>query len=435
MLFRFFQRSYLYFLASLTIPLLKWWLSRHGKAASTPCDGARRLLYVAASCRPYHITGYTSRTHAVVKSLCAAGIEVFTITRPGYPWDRKDRLVDPLSNPVQVDDVTYTHNPEPSHHRPVLLYALQGSKVIAAEAKRLKVSVIHAASNHVNALPALLAARSLGLRFHYEIRGIWELTRVSRFPEFASTKAFKRALDLEAVVAKHADRVYVISEQLGNYVIKNWGVNPSKVALLPNCVDPLDFVPADSSLVEPNTIGYAGSLLDYEGLDVLIRALALLKGEGVRLKLSVVGEGEVRPQLEALVTDLEMGESVTFLGRQPPDVARDVILKSALVCLPRKPFEVCQIVTPIKLVEALAMAKPVIVPDLPVFIDELRTESGKVPGWFFKAGDVGDLASVLKAAFADTDVLAQKSTLARSHAVTMRNWQRYVRDIYDHIPV
>ncbi len=45
--------------------------------------------------------------------------------------------------------------------------------------------------------------------------------------------------------------------------------------------------------------------------------------------------------------------------------------QSALVCLPRKPFEVCRIVPPIKLVEALAMAKPVIVPDLPVFRDEL----------------------------------------------------------------
>lgn len=80
------------------------------------------------------------------------------------------------------------------------------------------------------------------------------------------------------------------------------------------------------------------------------------------------------------------------------------------------------------------MGKPVIVPDLTVFKDELRTESGETPGWFFKAGDVVDLASVLKAAFADTDVLAQKSTLARNHAVTMRSWQRYVRDIYEQFP-
>jgi hypothetical protein len=69
-----------------------------------------------------------------------------------------------------------------------------------------------------------------------------------------------------------------------------------------------------------------------------------------------------------------------------------------------------------------------------VFQDELRTESSEVPGWFFKAGDAADLAGVLKTAFTDAAVLAEKSVLARSHAVTMRNWQRYVRDIYEQLP-
>jgi glycosyltransferase involved in cell wall biosynthesis len=95
---------------------------------------------------------------------------------------------------------------------------------------------------------------------------------------------------------------------------------------------------------------------------------------------------------------------------------------------------VCQIVTPIKLVEALAMGKPVIVPDLQVFKDELCSEAGDTPGWFFKAGDAADLAGVLKAAFADSTMLAAKSVLARSHAVKMRSWQRYVRDIYEQLP-
>jgi glycosyltransferase involved in cell wall biosynthesis len=394
----------------------------------------KSLLYVAATCLPYHISGYTTRTQAVLSSLKQVGVKLYALTRPGYPWDRKDRLLTPIEAVYERDGVVYDHCREPSHHRPLLMYALQAVKPIVAMAKKHRVSAMQAASNHVNALPALLAARRLGIPFFYEMRGLWELTRVSRMPEFEGSEAFKQGLALEGFVARNADRVYVISEQLGRYAVEHWGADPAKMALLPNCVDPEDFVPADPALVEPNTIGYAGSLLDYEGMDVLIRALAVLKDQGVALKLRVVGEGEVRVLLESLVEELRLADRVSFLGRQPPEAAREVIMKSAVVCLPRKPFEVCQIVTPIKLVEALAMGKPVIVPDLPVFKDELMLEAGVVPGWFFKAGDAADLAAVLRSAFADAGLLAEKSLQARHHAVTMRNWQRYVQDIYKHLP-
>lgn len=416
-----------------TIQGLRWSYARaNGVLAYVP--EPQSLLYVPASCLPYHISGYTTRTHAVLGSLLKAGVRLHVLTRPGYPWDRADILQTPTDDFSERDGLVYSHSQAPSHHRPLLMYVLQAVEPIMASAKQHRVSAIQAASNHVNALPALLAARRLGIPFFYEMRGLWELTRVSRMPEFEGSEAYKQGLALEGFVARSADRLYVISEALGRYAVENWGVDPAKMALLPNCVDPAHFVTADSVLVEAKTIGYAGSLLDYEGLDVLIRALALLKAQRIVLNLRIVGDGEVRRALEALTRELGLTAQVHFFGRLVPELARDVILRSAVVCLPRKPFEVCQIVTPIKLVEALAMGKPVIVPDLPVFKDELCSEVGHTPGWFFKAGDAADLAGVLKTAFADAEGLADKSMSARAHAVTMRNWQRYVRDIYDQLP-
>lgn len=389
------------------------------------------LLYVAASARPYHISGYTTRTHEVMRALRDVGVRVHVYTRPGYPWDRKDRLCDAMSNETVIDDIRYSHATAPANNRPVLLYALQGAKTVVKLARQHRVAVIHAASNHVSALPALLAARQLGIPFHYEMRGLWELTRISRQPDFKDSQAYRQGLALEKLVACHADQLFVISEQLGHYVQRNWDVSPKRIGLLPNCVDPKKFQEADPVSVEPDTIGYAGSLIGYEGLDTLLEATADLLRQGRTIQVRIAGDGEARQDLEVLAQHLGLGQQVQFLGRMSPDQAREMIARCALVCIPRKPYEVCEIVPPIKLVEALAMGKPVIVPDLPVFRHEMGTDPA---GWFFQSGDVKDLARVIHEALARPDHLRKLGVRARDYAVSQRNWGRFMPLIVESLP-
>jgi glycosyltransferase involved in cell wall biosynthesis len=341
--------------------------------------------------------------------------------------DRRDRLRDVMGDETIVDDVCYLHAGVPANNPPVLLYALQAARVVAEISVQKRVAVIHAASNHVNALPALLAARRLRIPFQYEMRGLWELTRISRHPQYEGSQAYKQGLQLEALVARHADRLFVISEQLGRYVRENWGVPAERIALLPNCVAPERFVPADPPQeVEANTVGYAGTLIGYEGLDTLIEAVARLAGAGHPVRVELIGDGEARAELEAQVQRLGLADRISFRGRVPPGEARELLARCALVCIPRKPFKVCEIVPPIKLIEALAMGKPVIVPDLPVF----RHELGDVPaGWFFRAGDAADLARVLVIALSDPQVLRTTGALAREYVLMHRCWAKFVPEV------
>lgn len=413
---------------AFTIFFLSRQIEKAKRSASRPVTRTGRLLYVAASALPYHISGYTTRTHAVIKAFGSTGVEVQPLTRSGYPWDRPDAKKKPGQDHTQtlVQGVSYQHRLGPANNRPVPMYAVQAAAPIREAALAHAACAIQAASNHVNALPALLAARQLGLPFHYEMRGLWELTRASRFAGFDRTEQFRLGLSLERFVAQEADKVLVISEQLSAYIQQRWGISKEKISLLPNCVDPANIVPADASQVIPYTIGYAGSLIAYEGLDTLIDAIGVLRDANVPVTVNVIGDGEVRAKLMEHVARMKLEDRIHFHGKVAPEVARDILGKSALVCIPRKPFKVCEIIPPIKLVEALAMEKPVIVPDLPVFRDEMGTQP---PGWFFKAGDAQDLAVVIRTAFAQSDTFAAIGKQARDYVVRQRNWKTYISQI------
>jgi len=395
------------------------------KRGSTPYEpDSRSMLYVAASALPYHTSGYTTRTHEIIRALGVAGAHVHALTRAGYPWDRKDRLQDAASTETLVGDVRYRHMERPTNNRPVLPYALQAASVIAEVAVRERAAVIHAASNHVNALPALLAARSLGIPFQYEMRGLWELTRVSRTPRYEGSQAYRQGLQLEGMVASHADKLFVISEQLARFASERWGVARDRMALLPNCVDPDRFSVTHADRVVPDSVGYAGSLIGYEGLDTLIDAVGLLARAGRDVTVNVIGDGEARAQLEAQVRRLDLSDRIRFHGKLSPQAARDLLGCSQLVCIPRKPFQVCEIVPPIKLAEALALGKPVIAADLPVLRDEMGAEP---PGWFFRAGDPADLARVLADVLEQPAQIRAVSERARRYAVMHRSWAHFVK--------
>jgi glycosyltransferase involved in cell wall biosynthesis len=258
------------------------------------------------------------------------------------------------------------------------------------------------------------------------MRGLWELTRASRISGYEKSAGFLVGLELEGFVARKADRVLVISEQLREFARQRWDIPVDHFDLLPNCVDPNRFTPSNPQNINPKTIGYAGSLISYEGLDTLIDAVDVLLKQGVKVCVDIVGDGEARSQLEEQVRCLGLSDRIRFLGRVSPDSAREILGSCALVCIPRKPYKVCEIVPPIKLVEALAMGKPVVVPDLPVFRDEM----GENPaGWFFRAGDAVDLAHVINTALGDSVELLACAARAREYSVTQRCWQDFVVNV------
>lgn len=400
----------------------------------------RSLLYCAASALPWHTSGYTTRTQALLQALAAHGagegteqaITLTALTRAGYPWDRSDSTGTPEDISSHHDGIDWHHVRHPSQSMPLDLYVARAAIGIARRARSAQVAVIHAASNHVNALPALVAARRLGIPFHYEMRGLWELSRAANVAGFDQSERFALGLALEAQVAHAADHLHVISRPLADHVIARWGIDPARVTILPNGIDAARFAAIAPPRAAAFTLGYAGALVGYEGLDLLLDALALLRAQDRTIALTIIGDGPLREALEQQALRLGLAGQVHFAGRLAPDEARARLAACHATALPRRASPVTELVPPIKLVEAMALGVVPVVPDLPVFRAEATDGETAL---FFRADDAASLAQAIARLHDDGALTRRLGETARAHALGTRDWAQQAAAIAAHLPV
>lgn len=135
-----------------------------------------------------------------------------------------------------------------------------------------------------------------------------------------------------------------------------------QTTLLPNVVDDRVFVaPGLSERWDPNQILFVGAVRHVKGLDVLVRALALLAPERPALRLLVIGEAfyegwrKDEEDVRRLCVQLGVASRVEFAGRATAEDVAAAMRRSALLVVPgrRESFSAVAI-------EALASGTPVV---------------------------------------------------------------------------
>jgi glycosyltransferase involved in cell wall biosynthesis len=166
----------------------------------------------------------------------------------------------------------------------------------------------------LNATPLLLSRHSTPLVVHFH--GPW--ADESRAMGENRISVFLKAL-IERLVYQRAVGFVTLSDAFKSVLVKSYGVDPTRVAVIDPGVDLTRFGEQfDQMLPQENqTLLCVRRLVPRMGLEVLIRAWARVNHAGWRLQ--IVGSGPQLENLESLVQDLRLSDSVCFEGYVPDD--------------------------------------------------------------------------------------------------------------------
>jgi glycosyltransferase involved in cell wall biosynthesis len=158
----------------------------------------------------------------------------------------------------------------------------------------------------------------------------------------------------------------------------------------------------------PARILYVGNLLPSKGVDVLVRAVALLRKEGLACRLRIVGDGPARSSLQALVDRLAVS-GVEWAGWVPQTGMAEEYGAATVTVLPTRGNAEG---LGLALVEAL-IAGSAIIGSPAGGIPEVITDG--VTGLIARDGDPVDLAAKLKRMLGDESFRAKTVAAGREH--------------------
>jgi glycosyltransferase involved in cell wall biosynthesis len=176
---------------------------------------------------------------------------------------------------------------------------------------------------------------------------------------------YKAQVWLEDQTYRFSDVVMATNGSYRDLAISRGGKDPRDVFIVRNGPDLKTFKPVppkpDLKFGKPYLVGYVGTISVQEGLDILLDVALYLKNMGRRdIHFTCVGGGPGLAGLRKMLEEKQLGDIFNFTGRISDEQLLE-ILSTADICVnPDKPCEMNDISTMIKIMEYMALGKPIV---------------------------------------------------------------------------
>ncbi|RMF56770.1 MAG: glycosyltransferase [Bacteroidetes bacterium] len=278
-------------------------------------------------------------------------------------------------------------------HRPVLIHA-------------------HFGSDGAVALPL---AQALRIPFLISYHGT-DATMKFSYAWYKSSIPHRLYTMRRGKLAQFASRLIVQSNYLAKIISEQHNMPSEKIYCIRHGIDVERFSLNRASLnraaVEHGHILYVGRLIERKGLGYLIKALSCIQDEYPQLKLTVIGDGEMRSDYEKMAFGM-LKIPFEFIGAQPHEIVREYFEKAYLFCMP-------SITMPSGEAETLGM---VFLEAMAMKVPPVSFRSGGIPevilhgktGFLAEEKNVGELAFYIKQLLDNPDLRHTMGESGRKH--------------------
>ena len=275
-----------------------------------------------------------------------------------------------------------------------------------------------------------------GYKTLFEVNGLPSIELKYHYPGLDSDLLSK--IKEQEIATLHLSDAIICPSNVTRDYIASLGLNRSRVTVIPNGVSPSDFsaspLPGREGRVP--TLLYIGTLADWQGLEVVIKALPkILEKQTVQLRIVGRGRSRQRKFLSKQIRKLGVEGSVLVQPAVPHHEIPALIADSDICIAPLglNDRNVTQGACPIKVLEYMASARPLVASNMPIVRELVRED---VDALLFSPSDPEDLARQVLTLLADYELSQRLAASASKRALTKFTWheaQKKLLKVYERL--
>lgn len=222
---------------------------------------------------------------------------------------------------------------------------------------------------------------------------------------------------VQKLVLKHAQLIVTPSLYLSKIITTHY-TQRKQILINYNPAEKAEILPFSENLM-PHQIITIAKLFEWKKIAGIIRSVALLKKEFPDMRLIVAGEGSEETNLKILAQELNITDSIIFLG-QISRAEMWHLRKSSQVCVINSSHED----VPDDAIKCFVTKTPIIATNAKSVNEVIQNERS---GLLVKLGDDKDLASAIKRIFQNSDLRTHLVNEAQQILEEKFSWSAHIR--------